>query len=138
MPAGGELGHGHGSAHHTVLATLGVALAGLLAPLLGLMRPQLEQRLSEACTGWASGGDQVLAQQLQQPCRELARPASQCLIEETERSGRSLGVVSELLAGRFGDASEVVVKRCATRLLGLPQTSLDNVSLRQLVDRFKR
>jgi hypothetical protein len=114
------------------------AQAGLLAPLLGLMRPQLELRLSQACTSWASGGDQALAQQLQQPCRDLARPASRCLIEETERSGRSLGVVSELLAGRFGDDSEVVVKRCAARLLGLPQASFQDVPLRQLAERFRR
>jgi hypothetical protein len=111
--------------------------AGLLAPLLGLMRPQLEQRLSQACTRWASGGDAALAQKLEQPCRDLARPTSRCLLEETERSGRSLGVVSELLAGRFGDDTEVVVKRCASRLLGLPQDSLQEVPLRQLAERFK-
>lgn len=29
--------------------------------------------------------------------------------------------MTELLAGRFGDDSEVVVKRCAGRLLGLPR-----------------
>jgi hypothetical protein len=113
------------------------AQAGLLAPLLTLMRPQLEARITSACQQWASGGEPALEERMAPPCRALAGPTSRCLIEETERSGRSLGVISELLAGRFGDDSEVVVKRCAGRLLGLPAESFMDVPIRELAKRFK-
>ena len=113
------------------------ARAGLLSPLLSLMRPQLEARLTAACQQWASGGDRNLEARMAPPCRALAGPTSRCLIEETERSGRSFGVMTELLAGRFGDASEVVVKRCAGRMLGLPADSFMDVPIRELARRFK-
>lgn len=113
------------------------ARAGLLSPLLSLMRPQLEARLTAACQQWASGGDRNLEARMAPPCRALAGPTSRCLIEETERSGRSFGVMTELLAGRFGDDSEVVVKRCAGRMLGLPADSFMDVPIRELARRFK-
>ena len=119
------------------LAPAAPARAGLLAPLLQLMRPQLEARITTACQQWASGGDTALEERMAPPCRALAGPTSRCLIEETERSGRSLGVLTELLAGRFGDDSEVVVKRCAGRLLGLPADSFMDVPIRELAKRFK-
>lgn len=112
------------------------AQAGLLTPVLQLMRPQLESRLARACVEMASGGDKELEQSLRDPCRQLAGPTSRCLIEETDRSGRSLGVLTELIGGRFGDDSEVVVKRCVARMFGLPTNSLDEVPLRQLAQRF--
>lgn len=113
------------------------ARAGLLGPLLQLMRPQLEQRLSAACEQWASGGDAALAERLQRPCGALAKPASRCLIEESERSGSSLAVIGELASGRLGDNSERVVKRCVSRLLGLPADSLQEVPLKDLAARFR-
>jgi hypothetical protein len=58
------------------------------------------------------------------------------LIEETDRTGRGLGVLTEMLNGRFGDDSEVVVKRCLARMLGLPVDSLRDVPLRDLTRRF--
>lgn len=112
------------------------ARAGLLTPLLQLMRPQLEERLARVCVTMASGGDKDLERSLQDPCRQLAGPTSRCLIEETDRSGRSLGVLSDLLGGRFGDDSEIVVKRCMARMFGLPSGVLDAVPLRQLAQRF--
>jgi hypothetical protein len=112
------------------------AQAGLLTPVLQLMRPQLETRLARACVEMASSGDRDLEQSLREPCRQLAGPTSRCLVEETDRSGRSLGVLTELISGRFGDDSEVVVKRCLARMFGLPTTSLDGVPLRQLAQRF--
>ena len=112
------------------------ARAGLLTPLLQLMRPQLEERLARVCVTMASGGDRDLERSLQDPCRQLAGPTSRCLIEETDRSGRSLGVLSDLLGGRFGDDSEIVVKRCMARMFGLPSGVLDAVPLRQLAQRF--
>lgn len=112
------------------------AQAGLLRPLLMLMRPQLENRLTKVCLEAAGGGQPALEQALRDPCRKLAVPTSKCLIEETDSSGRSLGVVSEMLAGRFGDDSEVVVKRCIARMFGLPAESLREVPLQELGRRF--
>jgi hypothetical protein len=156
MPAGGELCHQRWAARRSWLAKLGTARlaaaftglglitipapaaqAGLLGPLLNLMRPQLEARITSACQQWASGGNRSLEERMAPPCRALAGPTSRCLIEETERSGRSFGVMTELLAGRFGDDSEVVVKRCAGRLLGLPADSFMEVPIRDLARRFK-
>ena len=114
------------------------ARASLLGPVLQWMRPQLEQRLTQLCLSVAAGGQSSLERSLQEPCRQLAGPASQCLIREAETSGRSFGVISELVAGRFGDDSEVVVKRCAARLLGLPPDTLKEVPMRELKQRFGR
>jgi hypothetical protein len=112
------------------------AQAGLLRPVLMLMRPQLEGRLAAICVATASGGRPELEQSLQDPCRKLAVPTTKCLIEETDNTGRSLGVLTELMAGRFGDDSEVVVKRCLARMFGLPADSLREVPLRELGRRF--
>jgi hypothetical protein len=109
--------------------------AGLLMPVLELMRPRLESRLAEVCIQTAAGG-LALGASLEDPCRKLAKPTSRCLIEETNRTGRGLGVLTEMLGGRFGDDSEVVVKRCLARLLGLPVDSLKDVPLRDLTRRF--
>lgn len=112
------------------------AEAGLLRPMLLLLRPQLEERLARLCVETAAAGSPELGRSLQDPCRKLAVPTSKCLIEETDASGRGLGVISELLAGRFGDNSEVVVKRCLARMFGLPPESLREVPLRELGRRF--
>jgi hypothetical protein len=112
------------------------AAAGLLEPVLLLMRPQLENRLARLCVDTASGGRPELEASLQDPCRKLAVPTSKCLIEETDRSGRGLDVVTELVSGRFGDASEGVVKRCLAKMFGLPADSLKSVPLRELGQRF--
>ena len=112
------------------------AQASLLGPLLQLMRPQLESRLAAACVQWASDGDTALGQRLQRPCTALAGPTSRCLVEESERSGRTLAVISELVASRFGDDSEEVVKRCLARMFGLPADSLREMPLRELARRF--
>ncbi len=114
------------------------ARAGLLRPVLQLMRPRLEDRLAKVCVEAAAGGDPELERSLRDPCRKLAVPTSKCLIEETDRSGRGLGVLTEMLGGRFGDDSEVVVKRCLARMFGLPAESLRDVPLRELARRFGR
>ena len=110
--------------------------AGLLRPVLLLMRPQLENRLAQVCVEAAGGGRPELERALQDPCRKLAIPTSRCLIEETDATGRGLGVLTEMLGGRFGDDSEVVVKRCLARMFGLPTESLREVPLRELGRRF--
>ena len=104
----------------------------LLAPVLQLFRPQLENRLAEACLATSAGTDPELRRVLQDPCQKIAGPTSRCLIEETDSSGRGLEVMREMMGGRLGDASEVVVKRCLARLLGLPADSLREVPLREL------
>jgi hypothetical protein len=114
------------------------ARAGLLRPLLMLMRPQLEARLVDVCLETAAGGSPDLEQSLRDPCRKLAVPTSKCLIEETDSSGRGLGVLTEMMGGRFGDDSEEVVKRCIARMFGLPPDSLREVPLRELGKRFGR
>jgi hypothetical protein len=128
---------------HRTLLTGGIVLglaspssAGLLMPVLELMRPRLEARLAELCIQTASAGSPSLGASLQDPCRKLAKPTSRCLIEETNRTGRGLGVLTEMLGGRFGDDSEVVVKRCLARLLGLPVDSFRDVPLGDLTRRF--
>jgi len=123
-------------------ASLGLGLplapvqASVWRPLLMLMRPQLENRLAQVCVEAAAGDNRELSSRLQDPCRKLAAPTSRCLIEETDRSGRGMGVLTELLRGRFGDDSEVVVKRCLARLFGLPADTLREVPLQDLVRRF--
>jgi hypothetical protein len=123
----------------TTLATMVVpppARAGLLRPVLMLMRPQLENQLTRFCVETVSNGHADLEKNLQDPCRKLAVPTSKCLIEETDNSGRSLGVLTEMLGGRFGDDSEEVVKRCLARMFGLPTDSLRDMPLRELGKRF--
>lgn len=112
------------------------AKAGLLRPVLMLMRPQLESRLAKICVQATAGGRPELEASLRDPCTKLAVPTSKCLVEETDNSGRGLGVLSELLAGRFGDDSEDVVKRCLARMFGLPVDSLREVPLREIGRRF--
>ncbi len=112
------------------------ARAGLLRPVLMLLRPQLENQLTRVCVETASAGRADLEKSLQDPCRKLAVPTSKCLIEETDNSGRSLGVLTEMVSGRFGDDSEEVVKRCLARMFGLPTDSLRDMPLRELGKRF--
>ena len=121
------------------MASLGAsppAEAGLLRPVLLLMRPQLETRLAKLCVETGAGDSAELAHSLQDPCRKLAVPTSKCLIEETDNTGRGMGVLTEMLGGHFGDDSEVVVKRCLARMFGLPSDSLREVPLRDLARRF--
>ena len=118
------------------LAIQPAARAGLMRPVLMLMRPQLENRLARICLEAAAGGEVELERTLRDPCRKIAGPTSRCLIEETDASGRGLGVLTEMLGGRFGDDSEVIVKRCLARMFGLPVDSLRDVPLRELGRRF--
>jgi hypothetical protein len=111
--------------------------AGLLKPVLMLMRPQLEQRLSRLCLTLAADGNPQLENALRRPCQKLATPASHCLVEETDASGREMVVIGELLSGRIGEASEEVLKRCAARLLNLPRNSFQEVPLSELGKRLR-
>jgi len=126
----------------SLLMVMGVAPpgadAGLLHPVLNLMRPRLERQLVSRCESLFAEDDAQLRELVAEPCRALARPASGCLIRETSRSGRELGVISELVGARIGDDAEVVIKACAAELLGLPGGSLNDLPLDQLLPRSRR
>ena len=122
----------------------GAAQAGLLQPLLQLMRPKLESQLSDQCQRLAKQALRDAELDLEpfssmgeQPCQALAKPVSECLIRETSRSGRELGVISELLSGRIGDDAEVVIKRCLASMLGLKATDLQDVPVSELFQRLR-
>ena len=122
----------------------GAVQAGLLQPLLQMMRPKLERELADQCEALAKQALQGAEPDLEpfssmgkQPCQALAKPVSECLIRETSRSGRELGVISELLSGRIGDDAEVVIKRCLASLLGLQATDLQDVPLSELFQRLR-
>ena len=122
----------------------GSVQAGLLQPLLQMMRPKLENQLADQCEQLAKQALrnaeldlEPLSSMGEQPCKALAKPVSECLLRETSRSGRELGVVSELLSGRIGDDAEVVIKRCLASLLGLQATDLQDVPLSELFQRLR-
>ncbi len=122
----------------------GAVQAGLLQPLLQMMRPKLESQLAHQCQQLAKQALkdaeldlEPLSSMGEQPCQALAKPVSECLIRETSRSGRELGVISELLSGRIGDDAQVVMKRCLASLLGLQATDLKDVPLSELFQRLR-
>jgi hypothetical protein len=122
----------------------GAAQAGLLQPLLQMMRPKLENQLADQCEQLAKQALrnaeldlEPLSSMGEQPCKALAKPVSECLLRETSRSGRELGVLSELLSGRIGDDAEVVIKRCLASLLGLQATDLEDVPLSEIFQRLR-
>ena len=119
------------------------ARAGLLQPVLQMLRPRLEAELTDTCTslvGEATGGLEGIETLAKEPCRSAAKPMSQCLIREAGRSGRELEVLSELIRGTVGDNSTLVIRRCVSSLMGLPadgQGSLEGL-LRQLQGERRR
>ena len=122
----------------------GAVQAGLLEPLLQMMRPKIERQLDDQCQQLAKQALRSAELDLEpfssmgeQPCQAIAKPVSECLIRETSRSGRELGVISELLSGRIGDDAEVVIKRCLASLLGLQATDLQDVPLSELFQRLR-
>ena len=124
------------------------ARAGLLQPLLQLLQPKIERRLISECLQLAEqtlddfapdiAPGRLLKRAVEQPCQTIARPVSHCLIRETSRSGRELGVLTELLEGRVGDDADAVIQRCAASLTGLPRSSLNTIPLQQLMERLRR
>ena len=119
------------------------ARAGLLQPVLQMLRPRLEAELTDTCTslvGEATGGLEGIETLAKGPCRSAAKPMSECLIREAGRSGRELEVLSELIRGTVGDNSTLVIRRCVSSLMGLPadgQGSLEGL-LRQLQGESRR
>ena len=124
------------------------AKAGLFQPLIQLLQPRIERLLVSECRQLAEqtlngvaaeiAPESWLNSAVEQPCRTLARPVSECLIRETSRSGRELGVLTELLRGKVGDDARVVIRRCLTSLTGLPQSSLNQIPVQELIEPFRR
>ena len=124
------------------------AKAGLFQPLIQLLQPRIERLLVSECRqlveqtldGVAAeiAPKSLLMSAVEQPCRTLARPVSECLVRETSRSGRELEVLTELLRGRVGDDARVVIGRCLASLTGLPQSSLNQSPIQELMERFRR
>ena len=112
-----------------LLTSCSPARAGLFSPLLQMLRPRLERTIARECERLGERERQAVQDMIRGGCRSLAKPASACLLEETSRSGRELGVLQELITGRIGDDGEVVVKRCLSRLFGLPANSLEAINL---------
>ena len=112
------------------------ARAGLMRPVLELLRPQLEQRLNQVCLDGVSAGAPQLRAQLEQPCRQLALSSSRCVVEETDASGKGLEVMGDLVRQQLGPESERIAKRCLARLLGLPPASLEAIPLRPLGEKL--
>ena len=119
------------------------ARAGLLQPVLQMLRPRLEAELTDTCTslvGEATGGLEGIETLAKGPCRSAAKPMSECLIREAGHSGRELEVLSELIRGTVDDNSTLVIRRCVSSLMGLPadgQGSLEGL-LRQLQGERRR
>ena len=124
------------------------AMAGLFQPLIQLLQPRIERQLVSQCRQLAEQAldgvaDEIAPQSwlnsaVEQPCRTLARPVSECLIRETSRSGRELGVLTELLRGKVGDDAAVVIQRCLASLTGLPQSSLKQIPVQELMERLRQ
>ena len=124
------------------------AKAGLFQPLIQLLQPRVERQLVSECRQLAEQALDGVANEItpkswlnsavEQPCRTLARPVSECLIRETSRSGRELGVLTELLGGRVGDDTSEVIRNCLASLIGLPQSSLNQIPVQELIERLRR
>ncbi len=123
-----------------VVATFATALpaqAGLLSPVLWLARPRIEKRLTKKCLKITAGDDVELRERMTPACRDFAKPIAKCLIKQTDSTGRTFGVIVELIRGEFGDDSELVVKRCSASIIGLPINTFKNMPLLEIIERWK-
>ena len=108
------------------------AKAGLFAPFLNMMQPRLETTITEECQRLGLRADEMIQRLVNSSCTSLAKPASQCLIKETSRSGREFEVIRELISGRLGKNGTFIVKRCISMLFGFPKSMLDDLDLDQI------
>ena len=116
--------------------------------MIQLLQPGIERQLVSECGQLAAqaldGSASEIAPKswvnsaVEQPYRTLARPVSECLVRETSRSGRELGVLTELLRGRVGDDARALIRRCLASLTGLSQSSLNQSPVQELMERFRR
>lgn len=109
-----------------------IGYAGIFKPLLNLLKPQLENSLYRECVKIIGGTDQNLVEISSKACRLVVQPISSCLINQADESGKTLVVIKEMILSKFGDASEIVVKRCFASMLLLPINSFQNIPLKQI------
>ena len=112
------------------------AHAGLLQPLLQLLRPRLEKELTKSCTALirdASGGLDALSSLAEGPCRSAAKPMSACLIREAGRTGKEWQVIGEVVRGEVGEHSQSIIVRCVSQQIGLPSKRLEGLLLQELL-----
>lgn len=114
------------------------SLLGVLLPVVMLLRPQVEAHLQKECLKVTASDDQQLAQIMEKPCKDIARPIADCLLREAEGSGRLIGIISDVIAKKYGDASEHVTKLCLAKTFGLPRDSLAKVPLSKLIENMQR
>ena len=84
--------------------------------LLMILRPKLEQQMTQECEKAVSGSESSFLN-LQSICAEIARPASVCLMKEINRQGTLIQVAGEALDGKLGPASLNVASACIERLM---------------------
>ena len=112
------------------------AHAGLLQPLLQLLRPRLEEELTKSCTALvrdASGGLDALSSLAEGPCRSAANPMSACLIREAGRTGKEWQVIGEVVRGEVGEHSQRIIVRCVSQQIGLPSKRLEGLLPQELL-----
>ena len=112
------------------------AHAGLLQPLLQLLRPRLEEELTKSCTALvrdASGGLDALSSLAEGPCRSAAKPMSACLISEAGRTGKEWQVIGEVVRGEVGEHSKRIIVRCVSQEIGLPSKRLEGLLPQELL-----
>ena len=113
------------------------AEASILKPLLLLLAPRLESSLQQECTKLISGVEPELIKPMAKVCKTISKPIASCLINQADTSGRALGVIKEMIQGKFGDDSELVVKRCIASILLLPLDTFSDVPLKKFIDQLK-
>ena len=84
--------------------------------LLMVLRPKLEQQMTQECQKAVSGSEGNFLN-LQSICKEVAKPASVCLVKEISRQGTLIQVAGEVLDGKLGSASLNVASACIERLM---------------------
>ena len=84
--------------------------------VLAMLRPQLEAQMTRECEKAVATPDGPFLN-LQSICREIAQPASVCLVEEISRQGSLAQVAREALEGNLGPASLGVASACIERLM---------------------
>ena len=116
------------------------AQAGLLQPLLQLLRPRLEKELTKSCTALvreASGGLDALSSLAEGPCRSAAKPMSACLIREAGRTGKEWEVIGEVVQGEVGEHSQRIIVRCVSQQFGLPSQGFKGLLPQELLPNLR-
>lgn len=110
------------------------AYFGLLLPLVMLLKPQVRNHIQGECIRITAGTNNELIMVMEKPCKLIAESISDCLIKESERSGKLLSILSDLISRKYGDSTDAVAKKCTASFLGLPENTLDKVPMAVLIN----